>query len=477
MLPTEVKSQVSPTTWSEASDRIEDIVGAELFNPRRKYLIPVSSSSSLLRTLIHDRHNARREKEEAFQLLHGAFVTDAKRGLLLVGSSNALMYGMDITFEQDLLDSYSRVLDYIYKRHVKIFYEGSIEEIKAHPDIFKALKALDFMDEHAFWSNYMLWRALNIEVRASNIWFPLPPCRHCIPFQNAYWNVLKGPSDTTTKLLDNVEEHLGVRTPRTVATARLLSVGSVAFHRSLQILSAKASKEYASLQHFRHAANERYSVGRSLVMLIEMLAKDYRLLNTARSEADMFQVSFWPATMIPPNVSPIRRSTRQHADQPGKVEWGFAVKQGITPCKGRTLNLSHKIREKQCDGRVLVSLIPDPTTDKVRDVRSKCRLCGTKTSFYCTGCKNYLCFGPSQSFATSKADRIKLILERDTDGLISERPPKTLAMKEFDPLKEEWKSALFAANCCYLLQHQEAFDRLWELKKSATYDEDGSDED
>ena len=137
--------------------------------------------------------------------------------------------------------------------------------------------------------------------------------------------------------------------------------------------------------------------------------------------------------------------------------------------------MSHKLREKHCDGRVLVSLIPDPSQEKEKDVRSKCRLCGTKTSFYCTGCKNFLCYGPSQSFAQTKTDRIKLLLDKDTDGLISERPSKTLAMKEFDTVSEEWQPALFASNCCYFVQHKEAFDRLWETKKTARYEDDGND--
>ena len=84
LVPTEVKSRVYPSTWSEASDRIEDIVGAELFCPRRKYLIPVSSSDGLLRTLIHDKNNPKREKDEAFQLLHGSYVSDSNRDCFLL---------------------------------------------------------------------------------------------------------------------------------------------------------------------------------------------------------------------------------------------------------------------------------------------------------------------------------------------------------------------------------------------------------
>jgi hypothetical protein len=54
LLPTEVKSRVSTATMNEARDRVAEIVGAEQYNPRAKYLIQVSSSDSLLRLLIHD---------------------------------------------------------------------------------------------------------------------------------------------------------------------------------------------------------------------------------------------------------------------------------------------------------------------------------------------------------------------------------------------------------------------------------------
>ena len=50
---------------------------------------------------------------------------------------------------------------------------------------------------------------------------------------------MKGPSDTTTKLIDKVEEQLGIRKPRTIATARLLTIGAVAFHRSNQMIKSK----------------------------------------------------------------------------------------------------------------------------------------------------------------------------------------------------------------------------------------------
>jgi hypothetical protein len=396
MLPTEVKSRVSNATIAEANERLEEMLGVERFDPKKKFLINLSSDDGLLQTLIHDVANPNRKKQEAFQLLHSVHIAGAKQGLLLVGSKDSLLYAVKVTFEEALLDAFSEVLDFIYEQHVKVFYEASVDELKANDGIAQALEGIDFMNPHAFWTTYMVWRALNVDVNASNIWFPLPPCAKCLPVQNGHWNVLKGPSDTTTKLMDNVEEQLGIRTPRTVATARLLSVGTVAFHRSIQMLSAKPSVEYATLFDYRNAANSRFTMGGSLVKLLQYLTDE--VVGISAPSASSRQVSFigQGPSLVPPN-SPPRRATRATEEVPERVSWGYYQKTGLTPKRGRQSNEAHKLREQHCDGRVLVAIVADPNKAGNHDVRMKCRLCGTKTNHYCTGCKNYLCFGINQA--------------------------------------------------------------------------------
>lgn len=461
LVPTEVKSRVSPATLNEAKDRIEGLVGAELYNPRAKYLVDLSSDEDLLQVLLHDDGYEKREKSESFQLLHGVYVTGATQGLLLVGSNNALMYGLRVSFRQDLLEAYEKVIDYIYETLAKPFFESSVEDLKANEDIPRVLESIEYMDTHSFWTTYMLWRRLNVDgsVRANSIKFPLPPCARCIPFQNACWNVFKKPSDTTTKLLDNVEEKLGIRTPRTIATARLLSVGSVAFHRSNQILSAKAPDMYSTLFHYRHAANNRFSMGSSLGVLIGFIKDEYSRLNVNQRPN---RVTFEPnPRLVAPNTPP-RRGTRASQDAPQRVEWSHISKTGYTPMKGRTVNEAHKLRERHCDGRVLVALIADPNDEKSPDVRSKCRLCGAKTNHYCTGCKNYFCFGVSQGLTDKRVDTL---MSKDADSLFTERPKTTLKLSCFDPKTEQW-TASFMKNSCYLIHHKHAFDRVWGDKRA-----------
>ena len=185
---------------TEARDRIEEVVGAEAFNPRKRYLVKASSNDAVFRLLLHDNNNSRREQRESFQLLHGAFVSGTSRGILLVGSNKELMYGIDVSFEEELLDDYEIVMNYMYDNYFKPFYECSVEELQQSEmgkSIEKVIGYVDQLDDHSFWTNYKIWRALNTDVNPSNITFPLPPSARLIPFQNAYWNAMKGKQSLT----------------------------------------------------------------------------------------------------------------------------------------------------------------------------------------------------------------------------------------------------------------------------------------
>ena len=94
-----------------------------------------------------------------------------------------------------------------------------------------------------------------------------------VPLTISKWNCLKGGGDTTTKLLDNCEEQIGIRTTvTTVASARLVSYFGVLFHRLNQWCNAKEDLSfYLSLAHTRHANNERASFNDSLRLICDML--------------------------------------------------------------------------------------------------------------------------------------------------------------------------------------------------------------
>jgi hypothetical protein len=129
---------------------------------------------------------------------------------------------------------------------------------------------------------------------------------------------------------------------------------------------------------------------------------------------------------------------------------------------------SHKLREKHCDGRVLVAIVGDPSkAEDNQDFRQKCRACGMKTNHFCTGCKNYLCFGAAQGFSEKRVDAV---MKRAVVPLTA-RPKPTIKMTSFDPKTDMWTLS-FAKNCCYLLQHRDAFNTLWERKHTTNQEQD-----
>jgi hypothetical protein len=452
LVPVEVKSRVADATREEATDKIEEYVGAELYQKGKLYLLTTSSSDDLLKLLIHDKANPRRKTNESFQLLHGAYVAGSSRGILLVGSRSKLMYAIDVRFEDELLEAYHKVVTYMYETFFAPFYELSMEGLQTqHKDtIDEALEHLDWIDEHAFWTTFKLWQSLNVDVNNNNIQFPLPACSRLLPIQHARWNILKGPSDTTTKLIDMVEEKLGVRTPRTVVTARITAIAVVAFHRSKQMLSAKKNLDkYPSLLSFRHAANERFGIAASLSAIIRFAEAELRLLNVAPHQS-FLQVP------IAPNTPPARvtRGTTQHNNHE-RVEWAFNQQVGCTPCRGRSVNDQHKARERQCDGTVLMLRVSDPK-EPSKDARQPCRLCKTKTAFFCTGCKNYLCFG-TQGINEKKAAAI-------ANNTESPAPKPFIKIPYLERKTQLW-THFFAVNCCYAVSHKLSFDgKQWEAE-------------
>ena len=260
---------------------------------------------------------------------------------------------------------------------------------------------------------------------------------------------MKPPSDTSTKLIDYIEEHLGIHSPWTIVTARLLAIAAVAMHRSNQMLTAKEDLgKYKSLYGYRHAANQRFSMPSSLGKLISFAEKELFHLKPR------LQVSSLPSQLIPPNTPP-RRATHAQDDTMDRVQWGFTGQQGCTPCRGRAVNPLHISREQTCDGRVLILKVNNPAdANDPKDKRQPCRLCKSKTAFYCTGCKNYLCFG-TQSMDAKKANAV--IASQQAAGQAAERPKFFLKIPYYNEKKKQW-TYYFASNCCYNVLHRSSFN-------------------
>ena len=276
-MPVEVKSRVSINTIDEAVECLRTCVGLDDWEEDKPYMFSMAATDSRFAKLIGSKLDPNRKKRELFQLLHHAYVYNVNKVLLIVGSNRNFLFAVEVEFNDDLLSAYDMLIELFYKKWFHIFFVNNladlpIEQIESALKIRNATKAAkDVVDRHSFITNYKLWRSLNVKI-PSGISFPLPPMAMVIPFINAFWNSTKGPSDTMTRLLDSCEENLGIRTPQSVAVARLFNLMAVAFHRSVQVATSK--DDYNSIESFRNAASHRYTFQKSMATIVHLLHEE-----------------------------------------------------------------------------------------------------------------------------------------------------------------------------------------------------------
>ena len=216
-----------------------------------------------------------------------------------------------------------------------------------------------------------------------------------IPSICAFWNAVKGGSDTTTKLMD---DSCVLRVPKsslnteTAAITRLLMVNLSLIHRLFQIFSAKDDLHtYASLNLYRHAANERRSFHESLVECGENIEEEIKQIEIEeQNEANKENIPP-PGTIVqpPPRRQQQRRRQplRQRVDGvlPERLEFGACL-----PTKTPT-------KLKRREGKVPDELQSMFTSCRGIPMKShpvqhqRCFHCKQKTSWHCVGCKRWLC--------------------------------------------------------------------------------------
>ena len=198
IVPTEVKSRVAVNTFIRKRMSLETYLGVDTYSPTKRHYRFLKSSD--IKKWIPSQH-------EDFQLLHHVYCYGSKRGLMLIGSDKLLLCGFVVDFDPELLQSWEKVIRYVYKRSLKWAYKPSVPtdtlmSEETQKQISAALESSKSkMDMGSFLTIYGLWRRLNVDVE-TNIKFPLPKMDRLIPYQHSFWNVVKPGSDTITKLLD-----------------------------------------------------------------------------------------------------------------------------------------------------------------------------------------------------------------------------------------------------------------------------------
>ena len=239
---------------------------------------------------------------------------------------------------------------------------------------------------------------------------PLPSLLRVIPIYCAYWNQVKGGSDTTTKLMDDCylyppRQHTNAQS---IAVARCISLLLVFVHRHIQIFSSKKCyADYASLGRFRNAASQRSTYYETLLDLKIFFAKELANLNKKENEENnTSHTHHTPSALRRSN-----RNNRVNGITPQQVSFVSKVT-GFTPAapgkrgrqsieRGKTSVLVEE-RMGECSGRP--AKIHKFGGKNNKRFRGTCSVCLAKTSFFCVGCKLWYCL---EANSTNTKDKNK----------------------------------------------------------------------
>mmetsp|Transcript_12022 Transcript_12022/g.14908 ORF Transcript_12022/g.14908 Transcript_12022/m.14908 type:complete len:391 (-) Transcript_12022:1073-2245(-) len=216
-----------------------------------------------------DVHEEVANEGERFQVLHHAFVYDFDVVVLAIGDDqSSLIRSTIIDFSIDLKEQFGEVIDELKRISLEWAYpdnpaalSSTITNRRAPKvitvpqrilNLAKDIKTINGSDTLQGTAN--IWRSLVLLPK------PFPSFLRFIPAVYAFWNVVKGGSDTTSKLMDDCilrvpKAHMNTET---VAINRLLSLVFVLIHHLNQTITAQDNlNSYSSLLNYQISASKK----------------------------------------------------------------------------------------------------------------------------------------------------------------------------------------------------------------------------
>ena len=233
-----------------------------------------------------DAHEEVANEGERFQVLQHAFVYDFDTVVLAISDSQSyLIRSTVIDYSTELKNHFGKVLNDLKDISLAWAYPETDNQAAAATNrapkvLIIPARILSIADtiktingSHTLQGTANIWFSL---VRQPK---PFPSFLRFIPSVYAFWNSVKGGSDTTTKLMDDCiirvpKAHLNTET---VAITRIISLLFVEIHRLNQVFTAKEDvDEYPSLAHYRKAASKRSTFHVSLLLCDQLFKNEYQ---------------------------------------------------------------------------------------------------------------------------------------------------------------------------------------------------------
>ena len=328
---------------------------------------------------------------ERFQLLHHAYVYDLEAVVIAIGDSQSeILRSAIVDFSTRLKVHYGNVLRKL--KDVGLSWAYPISPLPRNrvldipPKVMELASTIPTINgEETLQGTLNLWHAI------SGMPKPIPSLVRIIPSIYAFWNVVKGGSDTTTKLMDSclIQIPKQYMNTESVAVTRCLMLVMVCNLRLMQVFTAKSDVNfYPSLLHYRQAASQRITFHMSLLKSAAIFRDALQKYNSTQSTNT---VTFQSPTAAAQRQNIRRTNRRAMVDGviPTKTNFG-AVLSEPTP-KRLAFNLSRnkandeqESMNKRCTGI--------PMKDYPPKNRALCDYCRKHTtSWYCIGCKQWFC--------------------------------------------------------------------------------------
>ena len=441
---------------------------------RAVYLRVSSSEEDLLAELIPS-------KSERIQTMHHAYTYGRDTVAYLVGDPHGtILFGIIITYEEELLECYGKALHYLYDNGLNLFYGENIQDLPL--DIIEgillstpSLKSKFQLDD--FVTSYLIWREL-LPNNPDDHKFPIPPCDMLLPFEHSTWNSSKGGSDTVTRFAWNCLSVLPVKMPQTAIMARFFLIYAVLFHRTRQVVTMRKKIDINTdtIQSVRERNNKRYAFHETLGYISKDLLRMRTRGNTSTSDdatnatdsntAPQFKQKD-AARYRPENAS--KRYKTDHAilgrlDDTGVTPIGRGkAKSSLERCANYD---EYKDRADNCRGcpiRFHKSKGTDAQGNPTGfDLGARCcDLCNTRAvSWMCNGCKRVLCVGIDRSKAI-----LKRLKHKDHGPMLRRRFPALAKLPRGDvpafytDIGAVNGNQIFAGMSCFQIAHPKHFEQ------------------
>lgn len=234
---------------------------------------------------------------------------------------------------------------------------------------------------------------------------PVPLLKMIIPSNLAHWNVLKGGSDSITKILDGNEFSVPTQDNQSDAIGRLLMLLAYQFMKCVQMGSGyKDLSRYGTVKNARKAASARCPFYKGLEHIISQCKQRVLTGTTSAPVTTNTHV----VTIAPTPAKRNTKSTREAAETSvvvpthvtGKTPKQNALKViddlkaqddrdiPLTPRQRRILD-----RKEKCTGAPVREVKSDGSPAKGKE----CVVCKAQTKFYCLRCKLRLCITQSKA--------------------------------------------------------------------------------